>query len=201
MLAPMGNMEQHTERRTKDNQTLYTHPRTVRVPRKQAEVIPAPAAPVATPSHRRPRTFIQQVINVITTHKLATADTTFTPRALVSFANTKHGTCFQQYASPMVHPITGETISSYKKLMNNPARAEVWQTAFGKYFGGMAQGCNKTGQKGTNAMFVTTRAEIASAMAAGKKFTYANPVIDHHPQNEDLNRIQITAGGNLIQCK
>ena len=61
------------------------------------------------------------------------------------------------------NPITGETISSYKKLMNNPARAEVWQTAFGKDFGGMAQGCNRTGQKGTNAMFVMPRAEIASA--------------------------------------
>ncbi len=65
----------------------------------------------------------------------------------------------------------------------------------------MAQGCNKTGQKGTNAMFVMTKAEIASALAAGKKFTYANPVIDHRPQKEDPNRIRITAGGNLIQCE
>ncbi len=30
--------------------------------------------------------------------------------------------------------------------------AEVWQTAFEKDFGGMAQGCNKTGQKGMNTM-------------------------------------------------
>jgi hypothetical protein len=65
----------------------------------------------------------------------------------------------------------------------------------------MAQGCNKTGQKGTNAMFVMTKAEIASALAAGKKFTYANPVVDHRPQKEDPNRIRITAGGNLIQCE
>jgi hypothetical protein len=60
----------------------------------------------------------------------------------------------------MVHPITGETIVSYKKLMNDPATAEVWQTAFGKDFGGMAQGCNKTGQKGTNAMFVMTKLKL-----------------------------------------
>ena len=39
----------------------------------------------------------------------------------------------------MVHPVTGETILSYNKLMNDPATAEVWQTAFGKDFGGMAQ--------------------------------------------------------------
>ena len=59
---------------------------------------------------------------------------------------------FEHFASPMVHPITGKIISSYKKLMNHPATAEVWQTAFDKEFGGLAQGDNKTGQKGTNAI-------------------------------------------------
>jgi hypothetical protein len=49
-------------------------------------------------------------------------------------------------------------------------------------------------------MFVMTRAEIASALTAGKKITYGNPVIDHRPQKEDPNRIQITTGRNLIQC-
>jgi hypothetical protein len=29
----------------------------------------------------------------------------------------------------MVHPTTGETISSYKKLMNDPVTAEIWKTA------------------------------------------------------------------------
>jgi hypothetical protein len=40
----------------------------------------------------------------------------------------------------MVHPTTGETISSYKQLMHDLATAKIWQTAFGKDFGGMAQG-------------------------------------------------------------
>jgi hypothetical protein len=52
----------------------------------------------------------------------------------------------------MVHSTMGETISSYKRLMHNPATAETWQTASGKDFGGMAQGDNKTGQKGTNSI-------------------------------------------------
>jgi hypothetical protein len=43
----------------------------------------------------------------------------------------------------MVHPVTGETISSYKKLMNNPATAEIWQTVFGKDSSGMGQGGKK----------------------------------------------------------
>jgi hypothetical protein len=56
--------------------------------------------------------------------------------------------------------VTGETISSYKKLMNDPATSETWQTAFGKDFGGLAQGNHKTGQKGTNAKFVMTHDKI-----------------------------------------
>jgi hypothetical protein len=69
---------------------------------------------------------------------------------------------------------------------------------FEKDFGGMAQGCNKTGQKGTNAMFIMTHDGIAHALAARKFFTYANPVVDYRPQKDNPHRICITAGGNLI---
>jgi len=108
---------------------------------------------------------------------------------------------FEHYANPMVHPKTGETISSYKKLMHDPATAEVWQTASGKDFGGMCQGDNKTGQKGTNAMFVITHDDIAHALRAKRVFTYGNSVVNHRPKKEDPNRIRITAGGNLIKCE
>jgi hypothetical protein len=60
----------------------------------------------------------------------------------------------------MVHPTTGKIISSYKHLMHDPDTSAVWQTAFGKDFGGMAQGDNKMGQKGTNSIFVMTHDEI-----------------------------------------
>ena len=98
----------------------------------------------------------------------------------------------------MVHPITGKTNSSYKELMKDSATAEVWQTAFGKEFGGMAQGDNKLGQKGRNTIFVMNHDNISKILKAGKKFTYANLVVDHRPQKEDPNRVIITAGGNLI---
>jgi hypothetical protein len=104
---------------------------------------------------------------------------------------------FEHYANPMVHPVTGHTITSYKKLMHNPAMAEICQTAFSKFFGGMAQGCNKTGQKGKNAMFIMTHDEIRHALVAFF-FTYANPVVNYCPQKDDPHRIRITAGGNLI---
>jgi hypothetical protein len=90
-------------------------------------------------------------------------------------------------ASPMVHPTTGKTITSYKRLMNNPKTAEIWQTAFGKDFGSMAQGDNKMGQKGTNSIFVMTHEEIAMAKNEGKTWTYARIVIDYRPQKEDPN--------------
>jgi hypothetical protein len=75
---------------------------------------------------------------------------------------------FEHFANPMVHPVTRKTILSYKKLMHDPAAAEVWQTAFGKDFGGMAQGDNKTGQKGMNAMFVMTHDEIVHTIREKK---------------------------------
>ncbi len=61
----------------------------------------------------------------------------------------------------MVHPVTGETISSYKKAIMDPRIADVWATAFGKEFGGMAQGNNKTNTRGTNAIFVMTHDDIS----------------------------------------
>ena len=82
--------------------------------------------------------------------------------------------------------------------MNDPATSEVWQTAFDKDFGGMAQGDNKTGQKGTNSLFLMSSEDFAHALAAGKFFTYANPVVNFRPPKDDLYPIQITAGRNLL---
>ncbi len=48
--------------------------------------------------------------------------------------------------------------------MYDSATAEVWETAFGKDFRGMAHGHNKTGQKGTDAMFVMTHNNIKHAL-------------------------------------
>jgi len=89
----------------------------------------------------------------------------------------------EHLAMPMIHPTT--------------TTIEIWQTAFGKDFGGMAQGDNKTGQKGTNAIFVMTHAEIL-LIPADCTITYVRVVIDFRLQKADPHRIRITAGGNLI---
>ncbi len=67
------------------------------------------------------------------------APTNLQPKEKATAANLEH------LAMPMIHTTTSETISSYKKLMNNPTTMEIWQTVFGKDFEGMAQGNNKTG--------------------------------------------------------
>jgi hypothetical protein len=126
------------------------------------------AAHTAIPGGAQQRIVTRHAINLLTLHKQASFSTIHTPRMLMKHANMRVN--MEHYANPMVHPITSRTISSYKILMHNPATAEVWQTAFGKDFGGMAQGCNKTGQKGTNAIFVMTNDKIMHALAAKKFF-------------------------------
>jgi hypothetical protein len=39
---------------------------------------------------------------------------------------------YAHHASPVVHLVTGKHIMSYKRLMNDPAMAKMWQTAFRK---------------------------------------------------------------------
>ena len=56
--------------------------------------------------------------------------TCFTPDKLLTTSTPDID--FEHLAMPMVHPVTGETISSYKKLKNDSATAETWMTAFGK---------------------------------------------------------------------
>jgi hypothetical protein len=98
----------------------------------------------------------------------------------------------------MVHPFTGDIISSYKKAINDPSIAEIWKTAFGKEFGGLAQGDNKTNTAGTNTIFVMSHKDIRAYKG---KYTYARIVLDHRPQKEDPYLIWVTAGGNLIKCE
>ena len=46
----------------------------------------------------------------------------------------------QHFCAPVIHPTTGEIMTSYKRLTNDPKFREVWETAFGKEWVGLAQG-------------------------------------------------------------
>jgi hypothetical protein len=125
------------------------------------------------------RLISQRALNTMTMQEALTAPTAFTPQKLIPMESNNTIQNFAHLASPMVYPTTGETISSYKQLMNDPETSKVWQTAFGKDFGRMAQGGDKTGQKGTNSVFVMTHNKIAIAKAAGHKWTYARIAVDY----------------------
>jgi hypothetical protein len=93
--------------------------------------------------------------------------------------------------------VTGESITSYKKLAHHPLLQEIWTTAMGKEFGNMAQGNRKTGTKGTDLIFVMTHKDIIN-IPKDCVVTYARLVVDYRPQKKDPNRVRMTAGGNLI---
>ena len=69
--------------------------------------------------------------------------------------------------------------------------------AFGKEWGNLTQGDNKTRTKGTDSLIVLNHEEIRN-IPTDRTVTYANIVVDYRPQKEDPNRVRITAGGNLI---
>jgi hypothetical protein len=82
----------------------------------------------------------QEAINFLTKCIWAKSPNIFTPKKLMPASMPTCLAC-KQVAMPMVHPITGETISSYKWLVKDLTTAETWQMVFGKDFGSMVQ-CN-----------------------------------------------------------
>ena len=84
------------------------------------------------PTRAQHRMVTQQAINVLAIQEQATPERIFAPRCLEKYLPTPGPSNLKHYANPMVHPVTGETITSYKKAMKDPATAEIWQTAFEK---------------------------------------------------------------------
>jgi hypothetical protein len=71
----------------------------------------------------------RHAINALTTREQCTPNVAFrhnemNPRQNTLPANMNH------YANPMVHPVTGNIVSSYKKAMHDADIGNLWQTAF-----------------------------------------------------------------------
>jgi hypothetical protein len=125
----------------------------------------------------------------------------WTPSSFLTACPTAHRNNFdlniEHFASPVIHPVTGVTITRYQKLVKDPILRDVWTKAFGKEFGNLAQGDKHTKTKGTNSIFIIPPEAIPN-IPTDRVVTYANIVVDYRPQKEDPNRVRITAGGNLI---
>ena len=168
---------------------------------------PAPILTMETPARKRardalhsPHIISQEAINFITSAVWNNERQHFIPRRLDTPNDAPPTPDIEQFCAPVVHPKTGEVITKYAKLANDPDPeiSQTWKDGLGKEFGNMAQGDNKTGTKGHDAIHVLTHEQIA-AIPKHKVITYARLVVDFRPQKKDPNRVRMTAGGNLIQ--
>jgi len=107
------------------------------------------------------------------------------------------GTC-EHFCTPVIHPITGKSITNYKKLAADPVMRDTWARAFGQEFRNLAQGDDATTMPGTDSIFVLTYDQIQQ-IPCDRTITYTWIVVDYRLQKTDPNRVRLTAGGNLLE--
>ena len=149
-------------------------------------------------SNRTPCNISRQALYHIISVGFTNAPLNTIPCSLAKHAN-KYALVIdiEEYCCGVVHPITKETITQYRKLIKEPLLKELWTKAMSKELHRLAQGCPGV-TKGTNTIFYLDHAEILS-IPKDRTVTYGRIVIDHRPQKEDPNRVRITVGGNLIK--
>ena len=96
---------------------------------------------------------------------------------------------FQPLCFAVTHPTTGESITKYKRLQNDPLLCKAWTRAFGKEFGNLAQGDAATNTPGTDTIFVLTHDQIKQ-IPRDQTVTYTRIVVDYRPQKLDPNRVR-----------
>ncbi len=124
------------------------------------------------------------------------APTITVPRCLSQEQHTGPIIEIKEYCNGVVHPITKETITHYRKLSKDPLLKELWIKEMSKELHCLAQGCLGI-TKGTNTIFFLSHTDICN-IPTDRTVTYARIVIDHRPLKEDPNCVRITIGGNLI---
>ena len=166
----------------------------------------APAPWVATPPNNEPTT-IQDTLEPRRSPRIALQSPRLYSNAALAALRTQtyaplpnsHAipwTC-EHFCAPVIHPVTGESITKYKKLVDDPITQHIWSRAFGKEFGNLAQGDAATNTPGTDSIFVMTYEQIRR-IPNDRTVTYTRIVVDYRPQKADPNRVRLTAGGNLI---
>eukprot|EP00804_Cyclotella_cryptica_P007694 CCRYP_001321-RA/>CCRYP_001321-RA protein AED:0.49 eAED:0.35 QI:0/0/0/1/1/1/2/0/362 len=164
----------------------HTPSRSQRLAPDEAPILPGCTVPSSErlPLHS-PNIITFQAVNHVTNRVYTDNNAVWYPRAFLpsSPSDLAIGTDadIEHMCAGVVHPTTGETMTSYKKLIACPLLRDVWTTAFGKEFGNLAQGDRKTGEKGNTTMFVMTHAQVRDIPR------------DYRPQKDDPNRVRITS--------
>ena len=91
----------------------------------------------------------------------------------------------EQIVNGVVHPVTKEIITKYKKLIADPLLRDDWMLGVYKELGRLAQGYGKEDSddyvKGTNTCFFMNFDEIQN-IPRDQICTYARIVVGYHPQ-------------------
>jgi hypothetical protein len=147
-------------------------------------------------SNRTPCNVMCQALYHIINLGFANAPATSIPCKLTHNQYTGPVIEIEEYCNGMVHPLTKETITHYRKLIKDPLLKDLWLKAMSKELHCLVQGCTGI-TKGTNTLFFLLHADICN-IPSNRTVTYACIVIDHHPQKEDPKCACITIGVNLI---
>jgi hypothetical protein len=101
-------------------------------------------------------------------------------------------------ACAVIDEETGKSME-YRDLLKDPKQGETWPRAaaneFGRLFDGVGKNADGTQRvKGTNTCHWIKKSQVPK----GKRVTYARTVVAVSPEKEEINRVRITVGGNLL---
>ena len=97
----------------------------------------------------------------------------------------------KEQCNGVVHPVMNETITKYKKMIDEPLLRDVWMEAMCVKPGCLTQEYGD--MKGTDTINFMSLDEIPN-IPADQTVTYARIMVGYQEQKEDLNRIRITVG-------
>jgi hypothetical protein len=141
-------------------------------------------------SSRTPCSILRQALYHVIGLGFTNAPANTVPTSLAKYHKQYTGPIIdiEEYCYGVVHPVTKETITHYRKLIKDPLLKDLWLKAMSKELHHLAQGCTDV---------TKSHADICK-IPQDRTVTYARIVIDHRPQKEDPNPVRITVGGNLI---
>ena len=104
---------------------------------------------------RNPRIITQEALNAVAFGVMEARPDWTVPTSMETESKDIHFNV-EHFCALVIHPTTGKLITKYTELAKDEEMRELWTTAFGKEWGTLAQGNNKTGAIGTNSLFVMT---------------------------------------------
>ena len=175
-------MDEESRRRQLANKKAAnnkTHPNLIE---DDAPITPSPAPPqhsrqLALPQFSRPNSAIfvkSDAIYEMLAHAME-APKRWVPEKFTEERSKPEYVNPQEYCTDVTHPKTGETITSYKILMQIPALMHVWDEAMCKELSKITNGWKEI--EGTQTVRFLTHEEI-SAIPRNRTITYARIVID-----------------------